>query len=61
MKKEEIICFAWKYDKALHRKKCNALNTDAVTAIGDKCGTLGCPFWKPDADLVRIGDKFKRR
>ena len=40
------------------RGGCLALSDDAYfeAFLSGKCDTLACPFYKPDKDLIRIGD-----
>ena len=39
---------------------CTVLNdTEYLRAIvNDDCGNVGCPFYKPEENLVRVGDNF---
>lgn len=57
----EKVCFGLKKDPATGEMKCDVLKAECAREVGDDCGTLKCPFWKPDADFIRIGDELKRR
>ena len=52
-------CFAYKPKK--ERPFCSALNDDSFKEVwsAGHCGSVACPFYKPDRLIKRVGDRFE--